>query len=47
MEDAAFLMNEDGSSGGGRVFFNEDGELKDSGDVLTFLGLDDSVVPKG
>ena len=46
-EDAACLMNEDGSSGGGRVYFDEDGNLNDSGRVLTFLGLDFSDVPKG
>lgn len=39
-EDAAYLMNDDGSSGGGAVYFDEDGDLIDSsGDVLTYLGL--------
>lgn len=38
-EEAAYLMNADGSSGGGKVNFNEKGELVDSGYVLTFLGL--------
>lgn len=35
---AACLMNADGSSGGGRVYFDEDGNLIDSGDVLTYHG---------
>lgn len=30
----AYLMNADGSSGGGRISINEDGNLIDSGDVL-------------
>lgn len=39
-EDAAYLMNDDGSSGGGVVYFDEDGDLIDvSGDVLTYVGL--------
>ena len=46
-EDAAYLMNDDGSSGGGRVFFDEDGNLVDTSDVLTFLGLSYQDVPKG
>lgn len=38
--DAAYLMNDDGSSGGGVVYFDEDGDLIDSsGDVLSYLGL--------
>ena len=37
-EDAAFLMNEDGSSGGGRVYFDEDGNLSDGGVALAYLG---------
>ena len=37
-EDACYLMNDDGSSGG-MVYFDEDGDLIDSsGDVLTFIG---------
>lgn len=47
MEDAAWLMNEDGSSGGGRVYFDEDGNLIESGHVLTYLGLSIDDVPKG
>ena len=46
-EDAAHLMNADGSSGGGKVYFNEDGDLVSSGDVLTFLGLYFMDTPKG
>ena len=47
-EGAAYLMNDDGSSGGGKVNFDEEGNLIDSGgDVLTFLGLYFSDVPKG
>lgn len=38
-EEAAYLMNDDGSSGAGRAYFDEDGNLTDSGDVLTYLGL--------
>lgn len=37
-EEAAYLMNEDGSSGGGRVFFDENNSLVDSGTVLTYWG---------
>ena len=47
MEDAAWLMNEDGSSGGGKVYFDENNNLIDSGHVLTFLGLSIDDVPKG
>ena len=37
--DAAYLMNDDGSSGG-VVYFDEDGDLiGSSGGVLTYLGL--------
>ena len=36
-EDAAFLMNENGSSGG-KVFFDEDGNLTDTSMVLTYIG---------
>ncbi|MGM9636899.1 MAG: hypothetical protein ACI3YK_02830, partial [Eubacteriales bacterium] len=46
-EEAAYLMNADGSSGGGIVYFDEDGNLIDFGNVLTFLGLNFSDVPKG
>ena len=47
-EDAAWLMNEDGSSGGGRVSFDENGDLIDiSGGVLTYLGPSGDNVPKG
>ena len=39
-EDAAYLMNDDGSSGGGKVYFDVDGKLIDSsGYVLSYLGL--------
>ena len=38
-EEAAYLMNADGSSGGGKVYFDEDGNLIDSGNVLTYLGM--------
>ena len=37
-EDAAYLMNEDGSSGGGKVCFDENNNLVDSGNVLTYYG---------
>ncbi|MGN1028051.1 MAG: hypothetical protein ACI4P4_16795 [Faecousia sp.] len=46
-KEAAYLMNADGSSGGGRVYFDEDGSLIDSSYVLTFLGLYFSDIPKG
>ena len=36
--EAAYLMNDDGSSGGGKVYFDEDGNLVDSGNVLTYHG---------
>ena len=35
-EEAAYLMNADGSSGGGKVYFDEDGNLIDFGNVLTY-----------
>lgn len=39
-EEAAYLMNDDGSSGGGKVYFDVDGKLIDSsGYVLSYLGL--------
>ena len=31
-------MNDDGSSGGGKVYFNEDGNLIDFGNVLIYHG---------
>ena len=37
-EEAAYLMNADGSSGGGKVYFDEEGSLIDSGNVLTYHG---------
>ena len=46
-EEAAYLMNEDGSSGGGRAYFDEDGNLIESGRVLTFRGRSASELPKG
>ena len=45
--EAVFLMNEDGSSGGGRAYFDEDGNLIESGNVLTFRGRTASELPKG
>ena len=45
-EEAAYLMNDDGSSGGGKVYFDENGDLIDSGYVLTFIGLYFSDVPE-
>ena len=38
-EEAVYLMNDDGSSGGGRACFDENGNLIESGYVLTYLGL--------
>ena len=38
-EEAVYLMNDDGSSGGGRAYFDENGNLIESGNVLTYLGL--------
>lgn len=35
---AVFLMNEDGSSGGGMARFNENGELRETGYLLTYIG---------
>ena len=46
-EEAAYLMNEDGSSGGGKVYFDENNDLIDSGNVLTYLGDSFDNVPKG
>lgn len=37
-ENAANLINADGSSGGGRVYFDENNSLVDSGNVLTYWG---------
>lgn len=37
-EDAAYLMNADGSSGGGRGYFDENNSLVDSETVLTYWG---------
>ena len=37
-EEAAYLMNADGSSAGGKVYFDEDGDLIESDYVLTWLG---------
>lgn len=34
-EEAAYLMNEDGSSGGGKIYFDEDNNLIDYGMILT------------
>lgn len=36
-EDAAYLMNADGSSGGGKVYFDENNNLVDSGSILTHI----------
>lgn len=46
-DEAVALMNEDGSSGGGRAYFDEDGNLIESGNVLTFRGRTASELPKG
>lgn len=46
-DEAVYLMNEDGSSGGGRAYFDEDGSLIESGRILTFLGRSANDVPKG
>ena len=43
----AWLMNEDGSSGGGRVYFDEDGNLIESGMILTYRGMSRDDVPNG
>ena len=45
--EAVYLMNEDGSSGGGRAHFDEDGNLVESGNILTFRGHSASELPKG
>lgn len=37
-DDAAYLMNDDGSSGGGIVSFDENNHLTDFGTVLTYYG---------
>ncbi|MGN1082548.1 MAG: hypothetical protein ACI4SJ_03300 [Candidatus Avispirillum sp.] len=37
-EDAAYLMNEDGFSGGGRAYFDENNNLIESGKILTYCG---------
>lgn len=36
-EEAAYLMNADGSSGGGKVYFDENNNLVDSGHILTHI----------
>ena len=46
-EEAAYLMNEDGSSGGGKVYFDNNGCLKDGDNILTYLGSSFDDVPKG
>lgn len=46
-EEAAYLMNEDGSSGGGKVYFDDNGCLKDGDYILTYLGSSFDDVPKG
>lgn len=38
-EEAVYLMSDDGSSGGGKVYFDEDGNLIDSDYVLNFIGM--------
>lgn len=45
-EDGAGLINEDGSSGGGRVCFDENNNLVDGETILTYLGGFDDV-PRG
>lgn len=34
-DEAAYLMNDDGSSGGGKINFDEDNNLVDSDMILT------------
>ena len=46
-DDAAWLMNDDGSSGGGKISFNEERRLVESGRVLTYLGLYVENAPQG
>ena len=36
-EEACYLMNEDGSSGGGRAYFDEDGNMVEYNYVLTYI----------
>lgn len=38
-EEACYLMNDDGSSGGGMVYFDENGYLNESDYVLNFIGM--------
>ena len=38
-EEAVYLMNDDGSAGGGMAYFDEDGNLIESDYVLTFIGM--------
>lgn len=38
-EEAVYLMNADGPSGSGKAYFNEDGNLIESDNVLTYRGL--------
>lgn len=45
--EAVYLMNEDGSSGGGRAHFDDDGNLVESGNILTFRGHSAGELPKG
>ena len=37
-EEEAYLMNEDGSSGGGKLFFNDEGWMTDGENNLPYLG---------
>lgn len=46
-EDAAWLMNDNGSFGGGKISFNENRSLVESGRVLTYLGLYVENAPNG
>ena len=46
-EEAAYLMNDDGSSGGGRLYFDEDGNLIDSDNILIYRGLYIDDLPQG
>lgn len=46
-EDAAWLMNDDGSSGGGKISFNEEKRLTDNEYVLTYLGHYVENAPQG
>ena len=46
-EDAAWLMNDDGSSGGGKISFNDERRLTDNERVLTYIGHYVENAPQG